>query len=163
MSHYEITRRIEWDMAHRVPLHQSKCRNLHGHRYVADITCRSRELTEEGFVIDFGKIKTLVGKWVDENWDHNTVYQKGDEIMEWASAAKDLGDWYELPCAPTAENLAKYLYEKVCEILHAAPCEVVQVTIWETPTSRAVYPVPHEPSGRFCNIREHTEGQMPNY
>ena len=33
-----ITRRLEFDAGHRIPDHRSQCRNLHGHRYVLEIT-----------------------------------------------------------------------------------------------------------------------------
>ena len=32
------TRRIEFDAAHRVMEHESKCRHLHGHRYAIEAT-----------------------------------------------------------------------------------------------------------------------------
>ena len=33
-----VTRRLEFDAGHRIPDHRSQCRNLHGHRYVLEIT-----------------------------------------------------------------------------------------------------------------------------
>src|SRR5260363_127088 len=35
-----ITRQLAFDAGHRIPDHQSRCRNLHGHRYVLDITLK---------------------------------------------------------------------------------------------------------------------------
>lgn len=139
---YEITRRLEWDAGHRVPLHKSKCKTPHGHRYVAEITCRAGDLTPEGFVIDFGVVKQEVGAWIDENWDHTMIYQAGDGLMEVlaADAAENgLRPFYSLPYAPTAENMAKHLFETATVILARHHCAVTSVTIWETPNCRAVW------------------------
>ncbi len=50
MQKYSVTRRISIDAAHRVSTHGSKCRNLHGHRYMIEATCVARAglLHEDG-------------------------------------------------------------------------------------------------------------------
>lgn len=151
---YEVTRRLEWDMAHRIPLHGGRCQHLHGHRYAAEITCTARELNKQGFVIDFGLIKELVGAWVDRHWDHNTCYQAGDKFMEALERAaleawKGPGGrrvWYPLEKAPTAENLAEKLHEVATELLERVGIEVVRVDLWETPNCRARFEPEQNPS-----------------
>ena len=72
------TRRIEWDAMHRIPLHESKCRAFHGHRYAAEITCHVPQLDALGRVIDFGVVKQTVGGWVDAHWDHTAILMRDD-------------------------------------------------------------------------------------
>lgn len=149
LSFYEVTRRIEWDMAHRIPLHGGKCQHLHGHRYVAEVSCRSGELDEMGAVVDFGLIKQLVGTWVDENWDHNTCYYGGDAYMEaldrahsefWAKSQEGPErEWYVMGSAPTAENLAERLYGVAKKLLAEHGIQVVRIDLWETPNCRASF------------------------
>ena len=126
------TRVLEWDAAHRVMLHESKCRHLHGHRYKAEITCESPELDDLGRVVDFGVIKTKVGGWVDANWDHGTIANEKDEDL---IALCRANDWKcsLLEGNPTAENMALYLYEKANCILRSFRLRVVHVRIYETP------------------------------
>ena len=50
-------RRHEWDAMHRIPLHESKCKAFHGHRYAAEITCQAEQLDHLGRVVDFSVIK----------------------------------------------------------------------------------------------------------
>lgn len=147
MKIYDVTRRLEWDMAHRIPLHGGKCQHLHGHRYRAEITCRASKLDDMGAVVDFGLIKQLVGKWVDRFWDHNTCYYGGDGFMEaldraagefWDGAAPQR-EWFVLGKAPTAENLAEKLYGVASELLREHDIRVVSVDLWETPNCRARY------------------------
>jgi 6-pyruvoyltetrahydropterin/6-carboxytetrahydropterin synthase len=145
---YEVTRSIEWDMAHRIPLHGGRCQNLHGHRYRAEITCTAVALDEVGFVVDFGCIKRLVGSWVDEHWDHNTVYQRGDTFMDnlrlqyeatWPGEPETLRHWHATESAPTAENLAQALHQVASELLEREGLRVLSVSLWETPNCRARY------------------------
>lgn len=135
------TRTFNFDAGHRVPLHHSKCCSPHGHTYQAEVTCKAFKLTEEGFVVDFGIIKDLVGGWIDKHWDHTMLYQKGDSLMEtMAKACSDVNGvrpWYRLPCAPTAENMATHLATEAQALLDPHKVIVTRVRIWETPKCHA--------------------------
>ncbi len=140
---YCITRRLEFDSGHRVALHQSKCRNPHGHRYVAEIECSAETLDKMGFVIDFGVVKQIVGEWIDERWDHTTLYEASDTFMKTVAGqaeAEGLKPFYEMSNSPTAENIARELYGVAQMLLSKHPITVERVTIWETPNCRATYP-----------------------
>lgn len=153
---YEVTATIEWDMAHRIPLHDGKCRHLHGHRYRAEVTCRAKKLTEEGFVVDFGLLKRIVGGWVNDNWDHNVCYWEQDELMAKMSEMQvaDGGRrWFALEEPPTAECLARHLYWLANSSPQLEEFEMVEVVVWETPTSRATFSsVRHRPKKRRLSI-----------
>lgn len=146
MSFSRIHRSLEFDAGHRVLRHESKCAHLHGHRYKAVISVQSDHLDPLGRVIDYGVIKTLIGKWIDDNWDHNLLLHPDDpllkavrvfdgkarqEIRGFASAASTpyadsiFGGKapYIFPaCNPTAENIASVLFERAEFLLgeHAA-------------------------------------------
>lgn len=132
----ECTRLVAFDAAHRVPRHASKCRNLHGHRYTAEITAQRLRLTEEGFVVDFGIVKALIGGWIDAAWDHGTILgPEDDEIAEFLVARGH--KVFRLPGAPTAENLAAFLLEISRALLVAHSVDVSRVRLWETPNAYA--------------------------
>lgn len=141
---YQITRRIEWDSGHRVPLHGSKCKHVHGHRYAAEITCSATALTKEGFVIDFGVVKHVIGEWIDAHWDHNTLYQRGDTLMEEMAAINDactgLRSWFALDYPPTAEHLSQHLFTVASTLLTGKGLSVDRVRLYETPNCWADYP-----------------------
>ena len=57
-----VTRRLEFDAGHRIPDHRSQCRNLHGHRYVLEITLTGDVVqapgeSDNGMLMDFSEIK----------------------------------------------------------------------------------------------------------
>ena len=132
-----ITRKLEFDAGHRILGHEGKCRFLHGHRYSAEITVEAHELDSVGRVIDFGIIKTIVGKWIDENWDHNLLLNSKDPQRYHLETTEERLP-YIMSCNPTAENIARELF-KMAVLLLPSHLQVVQVRIWETPNCYADY------------------------
>ena len=132
------TRRIEFDAAHRVMEHESKCKHLHGHRYVIEATFRAEKLDTLGRVIDFGAVKTVLGDWVDTHWDHNTILHDKDRTLGDAVAQQTQQEIAYLPVNPTAENMASYLLESVCPKLFAGKGVVcTRIRLYETPNCYA--------------------------
>jgi len=127
------TRKLEFDAAHRVKLHESKCKNLHGHRYGVEVTVSAPELDGVGRVVDFGVIKEKLGAWIDAEWDHTTILWEEDKALGAAISAETGQRIYYLPWNPTAENMAKYLYEVICPRLLPAPLQIISVVVRETP------------------------------
>lgn len=132
------TRRIEFDAAHRVLEHESKCKLLHGHRYVIEITFIDENLDKLGRVIDFGTVKDILGKWIDDNWDHNTIFNIRDKKLGDFIEATTGQQIYYLDENPTAENMAKHLFYDIVPKLFADFSSKVQsIKIFETPNCSA--------------------------
>lgn len=132
------TRLIHFDAAHRIVNHESKCRFVHGHRYVVEATFAAKKLDDLGRVIDFGEIKEKLGQWIDTNWDHNAILWDEDKKLG-ASIEKSTGQKiFYMPNNPTAENMAEYLLKKVCPKLFknsAVACTKIKLS--ETPNCYA--------------------------
>ncbi len=131
--HY-IAKEFEFDAAHRLYEYEGKCANIHGHRYKAEIMIKGKELTYQGILIDFGDLKTIIGKWIDDNWDHALLLNSLDKLLQ--GLCDDTKHYMFMDINPTAEAMAKELYEIADRDF---PDQIAQVTIWETPTSRAIY------------------------
>ena len=136
------TRRFEWDAAHRVLRHESKCAHLHGHRYVAEVTFGAEALDEVSRVIDFGAIKEQLGKWIDDEWDHTTLVNEEDTALvefcahQWQrarAAGKVPRKAYRFKGEPTAENIAAELLRVAKRMFNRDGLWVEKVRIWETP------------------------------
>lgn len=144
----EITRRLEFDAGHRLLKHEGKCANLHGHRYVAEVTVSSAALDCVGRVVDFSEIKTRVGGWIDRHWDHGVLLQHEDPIFRAAgalgySATELLGKWSSYGEPPTVENMVRWLGEQ-CSHLLPGHLRLVRLRLYETPNCWADW----RPSGR---------------
>lgn len=134
----KITRLLEFDAAHRVYGHESKCANLHGHRYKVEIVAESDGLDSLGRVIDFSVLKTKIGGWIDNHWDHTTILFREDPGSEYAKALVVNKDLYLMTSNPTAENMAEHLLKDICpNILAGTGVKVTKVTVWETPNCKA--------------------------
>ncbi len=136
------TRKLEFDAAHRVMLHESKCKYLHGHRYVVEASFTAKggtgALDALGRVIDFGVIKQVLGAWLDEHWDHNVILYDKDQKLG-SMIAEELGQKvYYMDANPTAENMADYLLRTICPKLFAEhDVQCINIRLYETPNCSA--------------------------
>lgn len=138
MAKLTCTRRIEFDAAHRVMLHESKCRFLHGHRYAIEATFTAESLDNLGRVVDFGVIKSVLGHWVDIHWDHTAILHENDHVLGELIEKQLQQTIFYLPTNPTAENMADYLLQTVCpEIFADYPIMCEKIRLWETPNCYA--------------------------
>lgn len=135
-----ITKEFGFDYGHRVLEHEGKCKHLHGHRGQALVTVTAPELDKLGRVIDFGCLKTIIGGWIDANWDHNMIFHANDPVarVDWIFAGKRPYILMGLR-NPTAENLAQELWLKTSPMLADKGIGITRVDFYETPTSMATF------------------------
>lgn len=69
------------ELAHRLPILEGKCQNLHGHSWLFKIFV-SAEVDLSGVSVDYGSLKSLVRGFIDRNWDHGTALGVGDPLVE---------------------------------------------------------------------------------
>lgn len=113
---YYVSKRMEIAGAHRLNLpYESKCGNLHGHNWIVTVYCKSEDLTEYGMIVDFAKIK----KEVHGVLDHGNL----NEILP------DIN--------PTAENMAKWICDKVTDLCEVGYC--YKVSVQESEGNIAIY------------------------
>jgi 6-pyruvoyltetrahydropterin/6-carboxytetrahydropterin synthase len=130
---YEVTREIRFCYGHRLLNYDGKCRHLHGHNGRAVITLASSRLDELGMVMDFSQIKRVVSGWIDANLDHRMLLHRDDPILPYLRQQEE--PVYLLDVNPTAENIAKLIYDFAA----GQGFPVVEVRLWETDDSHATY------------------------
>lgn len=130
---FRVAREIEFCYGHRLLDYSGKCRHLHGHNGLAVIVLEGEDLDRRGMLVDFGEIKRHVQSWVDENLDHNMLLRRDDPLVETLKAQGER--FFVMEANPTAENIARLIYEKAAE----AGLPVVEVTLWETPRCQATF------------------------
>ncbi|MGB7922440.1 MAG: 6-carboxytetrahydropterin synthase QueD [Pyrinomonadaceae bacterium] len=122
---FEVMIERNFSSAHQLRGYKGKCENLHGHNYKIEIYARGRELDNIGLLVDFGELKAAA--------DEVTQYLDHRNINELAPFDEKLN--------PSAENLARYILERVASRVGDRRVEVYKVRCFETPTSVATYEV----------------------
>ncbi len=101
-----VAREFTFDAAHYVLDDKgSPCEEPHGHTYKLRVVVEG-EVGEDGMVVDFREIKSIVGEVVLSELDHKDL----NKVMD----------------NPTAENIALWILEKLKKKLN-----VVSVRVWE--------------------------------
>ncbi len=111
----EITRQFRFESAHFLPNHDGKCRNMHGHSYILEVTVGGDIIQsgpKEGMVMDFADLSKLVEEEIISKWDHKCL----NEVVSFV---------------PTSENLAL----EAIRILQNKNLSVTKVRLSETEKS----------------------------
>jgi 6-pyruvoyltetrahydropterin/6-carboxytetrahydropterin synthase len=136
----KATRYHDFCAGHRVVGHENKCKHLHGHNYRVFFTVESNdELDQIGRVLDFSVIKSLLCEWLEINWDHKMILFKEDPLIKELKKIIP-NDIVEVPFNPTAENMAKFLVEKIGpKSLDGLGVRLVECIVEETRKCSASY------------------------
>ncbi|QJA06986.1 6-carboxytetrahydropterin synthase QueD [Thermosulfurimonas marina] len=119
---FELTVREEFAAAHQLRGYEGACENLHGHNWQVEVSVRGKELNEIGILLDFKELKRALREVVAE-LDHRF-------LNEHPAFGKE---------NPSSENLARYIYQRLCEKLSGHPVKVSRVTVCETERACATY------------------------
>jgi len=130
---FTISRQFTLCYGHRLFHHTGKCAHLHGHNGIVKIDLQNSQLNPQGMVTDFVDIKNSIGAWIENTLDHRTILEDGDPL---ADVLRKHGESVLLlPVEPTAENLAKLIYEQA----ETFGLPVCAVSFRETETCTAEY------------------------
>lgn len=136
-----ITRKLEFDAGHRIPDHRSQCRNLHGHRYVLELTLTGEVMRDEGasgngMVMDFADVKDLARQHLVDVWDHAFLVYRHDDRVRGFLESLPGHKTVVLDRIPTVENLAAIAFDKLAAVFDAhygVNLRLERVRLYETP------------------------------
>lgn len=119
---FEVSVREEFSAAHRLRNYPGKCENVHGHNWTVEAFVRCEGLDDIGVTIDFREIKDALTAILAE-LDHKDLNQIAPFDEE----------------NPSSENIARYVYGKLSEVLNSQDIRVSRVSVYETPDACASY------------------------
>jgi 6-pyruvoyltetrahydropterin/6-carboxytetrahydropterin synthase len=130
---YSVTKKIDFCYGHRLLDYDGICKHPHGHNATAEVEVRTGTLDNRNMVCDFSDIKRIVKGWIDRELDHKMILRHDDPLVK---PLQQLGEpIFIVDSNPTVERIARLIFDHARE--QGLP--VVQVTVWETPTSFATY------------------------
>jgi 6-pyruvoyltetrahydropterin/6-carboxytetrahydropterin synthase len=121
---YEVSVDETFAAAHNLRGYKGKCENLHGHNYKVRVTLAGKEVDSVGLLYDFVHLKQVIQS-VIRSLDHKYLNELSPfDVVN-----------------PSAENIAKYIYDETAKQLHQAPngAGVSSITVWETDVTAATY------------------------
>jgi len=119
---FQLTVTTGFSGAHYLKGYDGPCARLHGHNFRVDARVSGCDLDSVGMVVDFKVIKKLL-KAAISRFDH----QVSNEIPPFDEIN------------PTAENLARYLYDQLQPAIEEFGARLDSIGIWETDSYGVVY------------------------
>lgn len=112
IRHVQTTKRFHFDSAHSLINYPGKCSQLHGHRWVLDVTLEAKVNSDTGLSVDFSDIKKHVEEEVISTLDH-----------------KYLNKVLDTDC-PTAEIIILWIWSRLKLIFEE---NLVSLRLYESP------------------------------
>ena len=114
---FRISKQFHFSAAHQLNLlpDDHPCSRLHGHNYIVEAVLESEKLDHRGFVVDYNELDPI-NTFINENLDHLNL---NDVLTE----------------ATTAENIARFLYERFKPLFPA----LAKMRVSESPRTWAEY------------------------
>ncbi len=119
---FELTTIVDFEAAHCLRDYPGKCSRLHGHNWQVEVSVCGSELNELGLLIDFRDLKAAVQEILMQ-LDHYYL--------------NDLPAFQTLN--PSAENIAKYLYEELAASSALTGLKLTKIKVWESPRAAVTY------------------------
>ena len=130
---FQVTKEIHFCYGHRLLSYAGQCRHFHGHNGKVEVELSAESLDPIGMVRDFSEMKRILQTWIDGALDHRMLLHRKDPLLRMLEKAGE--PVYRMDTNPTAENIAKLIYDTA----QAKGLPVSSVTLWETPNSFATY------------------------
>lgn len=139
---YTVRKLFKFELAHKLRRAYSKCctEQIHGHSYLCEVFLISAMLDMDDMVVDFGLIADKL-KPMFELLDHSLWLPSRDEQLDKVYANDNVKVIFTSR-NPTAEYMAKYIYDEACKYLASSIPDCVhikKVRVHETSTGWAEY------------------------
>ncbi|MGH9328145.1 MAG: 6-carboxytetrahydropterin synthase QueD [Terriglobia bacterium] len=119
---FEVSVEYSFCAGHALRNYKGKCENVHGHNYRVRVCVAGEKLDEAGLLVDFSELKSSLRALV-ERLDHQFL--------------NDLEPFNTLN--PSAENLAKYISDRMGAQYQEGNFRLREVTVWETDATSVTY------------------------
>jgi len=119
---YEVTIIKSFSAAHLLAQIGGKCEELHGHNFKVEVTLAAPNLNESGLLIDFRVVKKWLNEILDQ-MDHKHL----NELPYFAGIN------------PSAENIAKYIYDQMKLKIKEPQVRIARIKVWESENAVVTY------------------------
>lgn len=122
MGKFQLTVTTHFAGAHYLRGYDGPCERMHGHNFRVEARVSGSKLDEVGMVVDFKTIKAEM-KQIIGRFDHRVANDVAPFDTE----------------NPTAENMARHIFEALAPRIEAHGASLEAVGIWETDSYGVIY------------------------
>ena len=119
---YEVTIETGFSGAHVLRGYEGKCGRLHGHNWKVAVTVAAERLDAVGMGLDFSRLKAETREVLTQV-DHTNL----NEVFPFTELN------------PTAENIARWVWEMLEKRLEPRSLAVTRVRVWESESASATF------------------------
>ena len=121
---FQVSVEESFSAGHALRGYKGKCENPHGHNYKVRVTLEGPALDSVGLLYDFVHLKQII---------HDVIGVVDHKFLN------DLPPFDVIN--PSAENIAKYLYDEASKQMRQQPngARIASITVWETDQTAATY------------------------
>ncbi len=141
MPKIRVTKEFQFEMAHALWNYNGKCKNIHGHSYILQVTVIGEPISDEnstkyGMVIDFGDLKKFVNDAIVNKMDHSLVISEKSKHDGLLQTEQMFERRHITPYQPTCENMV-YEFASILKNILPSNVKLHSIRLWETANSYA--------------------------
>lgn len=141
MSKVRVTKEFRFEMAHALWNYDGKCKNIHGHSYILQVTVIGEPISDVnnpkyGMVIDFGDLKKIVNDSIVNQMDHALVISEKSKHDTLLQTEQMFDRRHITKYQPTCENMV-IEFAKIIKNILPNSVKLHSVRLWETASSFA--------------------------
>lgn len=129
-----LTKKFEFEAAHRISNYEGLCREIHGHTYKLEVTISGPIDPETDMILDFKTFKCLVKTSVIEQFDHALLLKDNKENRKLFEHYSGKITW--MKTEPTAERMLQGMADTLQRLI-PPPAQLDSLLLYETSNSFA--------------------------
>lgn len=110
-----LTKKFEFEAAHRLSNYQGACKEIHGHTYKLAVTISGQIDEESDMILDFKVLKNHVKKAILDHVDHALILKDAKENRQ--IFQNYTGNIFWMTTEPTAERMLLWMVVQLTTIL----------------------------------------------
>ncbi|MDF2156509.1 6-carboxytetrahydropterin synthase [Algoriphagus sp. CAU 1675] len=131
-----LTKKFEFEAAHRISNYEGPCLEIHGHTYKLEVTISGPIDPVTDMILDFKTFKNLVKKSIIEQFDHALLLKDNEENRKLFEGYAGKIAW--MNSEPTAERMLQGMADTLQRLI-SAPAQLDSLLLYETSSSFACW------------------------
>lgn len=131
-----LTKKFEFEAAHRISNYEGLCREIHGHTYKLEVTISGPIDPATDMILDFKILKNIIKTSVIEQFDHALLLKDNEENRKLFEEYTGKITW--MKTEPTAERMLQGMADTLMRLI-LPPVHLDSLLLYETSDSFACW------------------------